>query len=74
MMHASREQEQRGPISVLLIWPSQSSNQPKNVNPAAIHHDITQNFVMLETPILCMYMSLLIIFEEIKHLTMPAAL
>ena len=36
----------------LLNWSSQSSNQPKNVNPAAIHHDITQNFVMLETPIL----------------------
>ena len=53
MMHASREQEQRGPISVLLNWPSQSSNQPKNVNLAEIHHDITQNFVMLETPILC---------------------
>ena len=74
MMHASREQKQRGPISVLLNWPSQSSNQPKNVNHAEIHHDITQNFVMLETPILCMYMSLLIIFEEIKHLTMPAVL
>ena len=52
-MHASRGQEQRGPISVLLNWPSQSSNQPKNVNLAEIHHDITQNFVMLETPILC---------------------
>ena len=58
----------------LLNWSSQSSNQPKNVNPAAIQHDITQNFVMLETSILCMYMSLLNIFEEIKHLTMPAVL
>ena len=76
-MHASRGQEQYGPISdqmELLNWSSQSSNQPKNVNPAAIHHDITQNFVMFETPIQSMYMSLLIIFEEIKHLTMPAVL
>ena len=69
MRHASRGQERYGPISdqmELFNWSSQSSNQPKNDNPAAIHHDITHNFVMLETLILCMYMSLLIIFEEIK--------
>ena len=55
-MHASGVQEQYGPISdqmELLNWSSQSSNQPQNVNPAAIHHDITQNFLKIETPILC---------------------